>query len=487
MTPQEYQKYDALSLAELIKTKQLSPKELLSVAQKVYQQANPKLNAVIHTFFERAEKYASSIDLNTPFAGVPFLLKDLQCEFAGEPLTMGSRGINYIPETDSTLAQRYKQAGLNIFGKTNTPEYGLIITTEPKAHGPTHNPHKSGYSAGGSSGGSAAAVAAGIVPMAHGGDGGGSIRFPAAWCGCFGLKPSRNRTPLGPKVGEDWSGAVVEHAITKSVRDSAALLDVTQGADVASPFIIQQPDRSYLSSIERPLEHLKFVVTNLPLVSTNVTSEIQDAVINTAKKLEDLGHSVEWKDPTINRDQLWRSFIIVVASHVAATEENVKQRFGKHSARMLEPQTKNLAMLGRSFSAKDVIMALNDWQTIRTETNEYLSGYDAMLCPTVPTPAVKHGALLKNPIEEIILTLSSFIKIGKLSYKLGIVEQMARPVLETMAFTILGNVTGLPAMSMPMAMSQDGLPIGVQLYGHFGREDLLLNVAAQLEEFFIHS
>jgi len=483
---QEYMQLDGIGLASLVQAKDVSPTELLTCALQRLEQVNPSLNAVIHTFAEKAMSAANQLPSSQPFSGVPFLLKDLQCALAGEPMSMGSRGIRWTPETDSTLASRYRSSGLNIFGKTNTPEYGLIITTEPKAFGPTHNPHRQGYSAGGSSGGSAAAVVSGIVPMAHGGDGGGSIRFPAAWCGAFGLKPSRNRTPMGPKIGEDWAGAVVEHAITRSVRDSAALLDATLGEDVASPFSIPKPAKPYVEMLkDSTIKPMKIIASAQPHIRTQVDPEVSQAVIDTATKLENLGHTVEWRDPEFNHDDLWSSFFIVVAAHVAAVQKEIKQTFGRKAARLLEPQTKNLAMIGRSFSAGDLVMALNQWQNIRAHTHGYMLGYDAYLCPTVPTTAVKHRALLKSPAEEWLLEMSSHFNMGKLSFRLGLAEQFAMPVLEKMAFTILGNITGLPAASLPLAKHSNGLPIGVQMYGQFAEEETLFQLAKQLEPDFI--
>ncbi|NVJ48747.1 MAG: amidase [Gammaproteobacteria bacterium] len=483
MNVTEYLEFDATGLAQLIKSKEVSIEEVADCANIRYEQVNSTINAVIYHQPSAVNELAHSAP-EAPFYGVPFLVKDLQCAVQNQPMTMGSRGIRWIPDADCTLAQRWRHAGLSLIGKTNTPELGLIITTEPKAHGPTHNPHKFGFSSGGSSGGSAAAVVCGIVPMAHAGDGGGSIRFPAAWCGAFGFKPTRGLTPLGPELGEEWSGAVVEHGITRSVRDSAALLDVTAGEDIASPFIQQKNVASYRAIIEKPLSKMRIGVSVEPFISTNVDAEVVQAVRQTAHDLEQLGHTIRWDTPAFNEAEYWQSFLITIAGHVAATVHNIERDFGKRAVAMLEPATKNLAMLGRSFSSADFVSAQYKWQRIRAQFNRYLEEFDCFLSPTVPTTAVAHKALLKSPAEEWLLELSSYFKIGRLSLKLGLVEQMALPVLRTMGFTLLGNITGFPAMSLPLATHTNGLPIGVQVTGRFADDARLLQLAKQLESQF---
>lgn len=262
----EYPQYDALGLAQLIKSGDISAKEALEAAIYQANKLNPKLNAIIHRFDERAFNAAQQGLPQGIFTGVPYLLKDLNYLFADEPIKMGSRSVNIVPTEDSELVRRMKATGVNTFGKTNTPEFGLIITTEPKSFGATHNPFKKGYSSGGSSGGSAAAVSAGIVPMAGGGDGGGSIRFPSAWCGVFGLKPSRGRNPSGPLYAEGWEGAVADHVITRSVRDSAAMLDATAGREVGAAFVAESSDQGrFLDATKTPPKSLKIALMREPL------------------------------------------------------------------------------------------------------------------------------------------------------------------------------------------------------------------------------
>jgi len=477
----EYREYDGLGLAGLIKAGEVTPSELLEAAIARANEINPSINALIHRFEDRAYRHIKEGLPDGPFTGVPFVLKDLLAAFAGEPLTMGSRGMTAVPNYDSELVRRYKASGVNIFAKTNTPEFGLIITTEPKAHGVSHNPHKLGYSTGGSSGGSAAAVAAGIVPMAHGGDGGGSIRFPASWCGVFGLKPSRGRNPLGPDQGEDWQGAVAEHVLTRSVRDSAAMLDCTSGHEIGAPYNIALPSGSFLSATQREPKLLRIALSRRPLVNTEIHPEVEIALNKTAQQLRELGHEVVELEPQINIERFWRDFFVVVCGEVAAMVAGYKALYGTACVKQFEPATKNMAMIGRSLSAADFVSAKKGWHDIQLAMGRLLEHHDLMLCPTIPTPAVPHGQLPNSKIEELLMLASHRLNIGKLLLRSGLVEQMASPILEKMAFTMMGNITGLPGMSVPLHSSSDGLPIGMQFTGRMNDEETLFSLAAQLE------
>ena len=482
----EYTQYDALGLAKLVKSGEVSAKELLDAATHQANTLNPKLNAIIHRFDERAYNAAQAGLPAGAFNGVPYLLKDLSFYFADEPITMGSRSVNVVPKNDSEIVKRMKATGVNTFGKTNTPEFGLIITTEPKAHSPTHNPFKKGYSSGGSSGGSAAAVVSGIVPMAGAGDGGGSIRFPAAWCGAFGLKPSRGRNPMGPAFGEGWEGAVADHVITRSVRDSAAMLDATSGAEIGAPYVIAPPDGTFLQAAMRAPRQLTIALHQQPLVAnTVVDKEVLIVLEQTAKQLESMGHRVVPAEPDINIEKFWHDFMVVVCTHTAFTIDNIERNFGAHHVKNLEPQTYNMALLGRSLSAVDLAHAKQGWHDSQYQTGLLLETYDMILCPTVPTPAVKHGVLPPSGMDEMLMrsaeVLNKGINMGKYAFSSGMIEKLSHPVLGKMAFTLLGNVTGLPAMSIPVGMSEKGLPIGMQLIGRMNDEAALLSLAGEIE------
>lgn len=482
----EYTQYDALGLAALVNAGEVSTKEVLDAAISQANKINPTLNAIIHRFDERAYNAAQAGLPKGVFNGVPYLLKDLSFSFAGEPITMGSRSVHIVSENDSEIVKRMKATGVNTFGKTNTPEFGLIITTEPKAHGATHNPFKKGYSSGGSSGGSAAAVSAGIVPMAGAGDGGGSIRFPSAWCGAFGLKPSRGRNPMGPKYGEGWEGAVADHVITRSVRDSAAMLDATSGAEIGAPFIIAPPEGTFLQAAMRAPRQLTIALHQRPLIAnTVVDKEVLAVLEQTAKQLESMGHRVIPAEPNINIEQFWHDFMVVVCAHTAFTIDDIERDYGAAHIKNLEPQTYNMALLGRSLSAVDLARAKHGWHNSQYQTGLMLETYDMILCPTVPTPAVKHGVLPPSRMDEVMMRGAGWLNrgfdVGKHAFRSGMIEKLSGPVLGKMAFTILGNVTGLPAMSLPLGMSKKGLPIGMQLIGRMNDEATLLSVAGEME------
>ena len=482
----EYTQYDAMALAALVNAGEVSAKELLDAAIDKANQLNPKLNAIIHRFDERAYNAAQAGLPAGLFTGVPYLLKDLSFDLAGEPLTMGSRSVNIVTDYDSEIVKRMKATGVNTFGKTNTPEFGLIITTEPKAHGATHNPFKKGYSSGGSSGGSAAAVASGIVPMAGAGDGGGSIRFPAAWCGTFGLKPSRGRNPIGPSFGEGWDGAVADHVITRSVRDSAAMLDATSGAEIGAPYVIAPPTGTFLEAAMRAPRKLTIALHQQPLVAnTVVDKEVLSVLEQTAKQLEAMGHRVIPAEPNINIEKFWHDFLVVVCAHTAFTIDNIERCHGAQHIKNLEPQTYNMAMLGRSLSAVDLVHAKHGWHNSQYQTGLLLESYDMILCPTVPTAAVKHGILPPSFKDEMLMrsagVLNKGIDMGRFAFSSGVIEKLSAPVLGKMGFTLLGNITGLPAMSLPLGMSKKGLPIGMQLIGRMNDETTLFSIAGEME------
>lgn len=482
----EYPQYDAIGLASLIKSGEISAKEALEAAIHRANKLNPKLNAIIHRFDERAFKAAQEGLPQGVFAGVPYLLKDLNFLFADEPIKLGSRSVHIVPQKDNEIVRRMRQSGVNTFGKTNTPEFGLMITTEPKSFGPTHNPFKKGYSSGGSSGGSAAAVSSGIVSMAGSGDGGGSIRIPAAWCGVFGFKPSRGRNPSGPLFGERWEGAVTDHVITRSVRDSAAMLDATAGPEIGAAFIIEPPQGSFLQASQTPPKPLKIAIMSDPLFpGAKTEKQVLSVLQSTGKQLESMGHHVSYDSPMIDTDTMWRDFFTVVCAHTAYIVEDLGQRRGKQQVANLEPQTRNMAMIGRSLSVLDLLKAKQGWHDVQYQTGLLLERYDLILCPTLPTPAVKHGVLYPSRIDELMMNVTGLVEkgvnLGKWVHNSSLIEKLSGPVLSKMAFTTLGNITGLPAMSVPLGMSTKGLPIGMQFIGRMNDEVTLFSLAGELE------
>ncbi|WP_300674336.1 amidase [Desulfoluna sp.] len=478
---QEYTRYDATSLAELVRKGEVHPGELLDSAIERAESVNPTLNAIIHTFYERARTLASGELPDGPFKGVPFLFKDLMDNYAGEPICMGSRGIQLVPGEHSELVRRFLSAGVVPFGKTNTPEFGLTITTEPKSSGPAHNPWRQGISTGGSSGGSSAAVAAGIVPMASANDGGGSIRFPAACCGIFGLKPSRGLNPVGPDFGEAWDGAVAGHIVSRSVRDSAAMLDATAGPEVGASYCVSKAHGSYLEASRTDPSPLRIAFSKRPFMEATLHPEAIRGLEETVKKLENLGHHVEEADPPVPTETFWRDYFVVVCAHVAGEASLVKTMLGKEAFAKLEPTTLNMAMVGRSLTACEMVLAKKGWHQAQLAMGRFLTRYDLLLTPTLIGPPDPHGVLTPSPLEDFFLKMGSFIPSGRLLMKLGAVNLFAGPTLSRMAFTAIGNVTGLPSASMPLHWTDDGLPLGMLLTGRMCDETTLFQLAGQIE------
>lgn len=479
----EYDQYDALGLAELIRKKEVSPADVCEEAIERIESLNPKLNAVVTPMFDLARRQSQKISSDGPFAGVPFLLKDLIAAFAGVPLTSGSRACrNFVPDHDSELVRRFKKAGVVILGKTNTPEFGLVGYTEPELHGPTRNPWNTNHTPGGSSGGSAAAVAAGMVPMASGGDGGGSIRIPASYCGLFGLKPSRGRTPTGPDFGEISQGAVVEHVISRSVRDSAAMLDATCSPDIGAPYIIMQPERPYLEEIKREPGRLKIAFNVRSPVDTPVHPEYIQAVKDTALLLEKLGHRVDEAQPDFDAGELARSYLSMCYAEVTTLIDSLSEVMGKKiTASDVEITTWTLNLLGRSVSIVPFIKTKHLWGQAARAMGKFHQKYDVYLTPTNANPPAKIGELLPKPIERAVLKVVNTLRLERLLKLSGVFDKMVLANLARTPFTMQANFTGQPAMSVPLHWTSDGLPCGMQFIAPFGDEATLFRLSAQLE------
>lgn len=480
----EYDRYDALGLAELVRKGEVTPTELCKETIERIERVNPKINAVVTTMYDQGRKTASEFLADKPFAGVPFLLKDLMYAYAGVPTSQGCKTLkNVIPEYDSEMVVRFKKAGVVILGKTNTPEFGLLGVTEPELFGPCRNPWNTDHTPGGSSGGSAAAVAAGIVPFAAGGDGGGSIRIPAACCGLFGLKPSRGRNPSGPDHGRVWQGAVQEHVITRSVRDSAAMLDATQGADTGAPYEIRLPRGSYLEEVEKDPGQLKIAFNTQSPIGTPVHPECVQAVENTARLLEGMGHSLEEAQPDINGLALAKSYLAMYFGEVAADIDGLEKVLGRKAVPGdVEPLTWTLGLLGRSFSSGYMVTALREWDHAARKMGIFFQKYDLYLTPTTAYPPARIGELQPKPAEAFMMKVVNTLKLGWLLKASGLVDQMAERSLERTPFTQVANLCGLPAISVPLYWTTDGLPCGSHFIGPFGDETTLFRLAAQLEK-----
>ena len=480
----EYDQLDGLGLAELIRSRQLSAAEVCEAAVARIERVNPKINAVVTPLFESARRWAAQGPPAGMFQGVPFLLKDLLSVMAGAPLSFGCKALkNFVPDHDSELVRRFKHAGLVILGKTNTPEFGLVAYTEPELFGATRNPWDLGRTPGGSSGGAAAAVAAGMVPLAGAGDGGGSIRIPAAYCGLFGLKPSRGRVPTGPDFGELWQGAVVEHVITRTVRDSAAALDAVVGADAGAPFVAAPPERPYLEEVRREPPRLRIAFNLSSPIGTAVHPENQKAVLQAALTLQKLGHVVEEAAPDLDGGALARSFLIILYAEVAADLEDLSLVLGRAAQpEDVETATWTLGLLGRYEPAASMAKARRLWGRAARTMGRFMTTFDLYLTPTTAQPPARIGALQPKPHEIVALKMVNRLGFGRWLRRSGIIDRIAVQNMARTPFTQLANFTGQPAMSVPLHWTREGLPCGVHFMARIGEEATLFRLAAQLEQ-----
>jgi len=480
----DYDKYDGLGLAELVKRKEVKPSELIEEAISRVEKLNPQLNAVIYKMYELARKAADGDLPDGPFKGVPFLMKDILMAYAGVPLTSGSRFFkDFIPDHDSELVKRFKAAGIIVVGKTNTPEFGLVPITEPELFGPTNNPWDLSRTPGGSSGGSAASVAARMVPLAHASDGGGSIRIPASCCGVFGLKPTRGRNPIGPDFGEAWRGLTCDHVLTRSVRDSAAMLDATAGPDIGAPYYAMPPTSPFLSDVSTDPGKLRIAFTSEPFLGGIVDKDCAKGLEATAKLCKDLGHEVLEAAPRIDGKAFAKAFLTIVCVETRATiEEGALLLNRKASFKDFEPSTWALGLLGRQCRAPELSKSLNIAQLTARQIGEFFREYDVLLTPTLAMPPVVTGELQPKGIRAVAMKLLGSLNAGRLINMLSGIDVSAQHVFGFMPYTPLFNVTGQPAMSVPLYWNDAGLPIGMQFVGRYGDESTLLRLAGQLEK-----
>jgi amidase len=482
MHESEYIGLDATALAELVRKREVQPAELLDLALARLARWNPAINAVVIDLADRARKVISDGLPQGPFGGVPFLVKDLDGFLAGAEFTASCRGlVGYVAPRHSELFRRYEQAGLVIFGKTNTPELGLVGTTESALRGPCRNPWSRTHSSGGSSGGSAAAVAARIVPMAHAGDGGGSIRIPASACGLFGMKPTRARTPLGPDESEAWSGLVVRHAVTRSVRDSALLLDATHGDDPGAPYSAPPPARPYAEEIGRDPGRLRIAFSRASIFGRASHPDCVAAVEHAAALLEKLGHEVVEAHPPIEREALAHAYLVVVAAGTAAALRQIAEMRGSRlRPDEVEPTTLFLSTLGEALSAAEFEVARQKFHAAARQLAPFFGEHDVFLDATLayPPPTIGEWDLPSG----LGIAVRYLAPVAPRRLLLRALDHFAQDGLERTANTMLFNMTGQPAMSVPLHVNAAGLPIGVQFVGRFGDESTLFRLARQLEQ-----
>jgi amidase len=480
---QEYSSYDALSLAELVRTGQVSPRELVTACIERIESLNPKLNAVVHKMYDGALKQADAAT-DGVFRGVPFMLKDLLAWYAGEPTTSGSRFFkDWIPPYDTEMVRRYRKAGVIVVGKTNTPEFGLTPYTEPELFGPARNPWDTSRTPGGSSGGSAVAVASGMVPWAGGGDGGGSIRIPASCCGIFGMKPTRGRTPTGPLHGELWQGAAIEHCLTRSVRDSAAMLDAVSGPDVGAPYWATPPERPFIDEVGADPRRLRIAFTTGPMLGHSVDPDCKAAVADATTLLESLGHDVVEAEPPVDRERFNRAFLSVICGEVNAGLIEAKALTGRvPTPGDVEYTSWALNLLGGQIPAGDFVAAEHYLRSASRRVAEFFEGYDVLLTPTMAVPPFPIGSLQPPAHERVLLKVLGRLRAGNILRLMGALEKSAEQVFDAIPYTPLFNVTGQPAMSVPLYWNAQNLPIGVQFVGRYGDEATLFRLAGQLEQ-----
>jgi len=458
----DFFKYDGLGLAELVRKKEVSPEELLDQGIKNIEKVNPSSNAVVISMYNEARGEIRSGLPDGPFKGVPFLLKDLRAYYKGTLTTGGNKLMRFVPDFDSEITIRYKRAGLVIMGKTNVPELGLSVYTNNKLFGATQNPWDTGCTCGGSSGGSAVAVATRIVPMAHATDSGGSTRIPASCCGVFGLKTTRARTPYGPGVSEELAGASTQHAITLSVRDSAALLDATEGPDVGDPYCAPPKARPYVEEVGARPGRLCIAYTAVPPSGIEVHPDCVAAVMDVAKLCENLGHHMEEARPSVNWDRIEPAInLIFGAGMFSKVKEKTELDGVAFSKEDFQPSIWALLEAGEKFTAADYYKAVQIFHVESRKVGQFFRKYDLLLTPTLGQPPL--------PISYFDLTITDK-------------DEYMKKLFSFAAFTPLFNVTGQPAITVPLYWNSKGLPIGVQFAGRFGDEATLYRIAAQLEE-----
>ena len=461
MNNSEYFSYDALGLAELVRTKQISSIELLEVAIALTEKLDPKLNAVPIKHFELARENLKNNTDSGIFNGVPFLLKDLNNYLKGTVTSGGSRVLeNITADHTSELVKRTLDSGLNIFGKTNSPELGLTVTTEPVLYGPTRNPWDLDRSSGGSSGGASSAVAAGIIPMAQASDGGGSIRIPASCCGLFGLKPTRARTPLGPASLEGWGGQSIFHCVSVSVRDSAALLDVTSGPEKGAPYRSAYQEKSFLEQINIEPGNLK--IGYLEDSSISVDEDVKEVMNSTIDLCQKLGHSVESTKINFSSEEISLAIITIISSNVSYAVKSQSDQTGREvSNEYFEKVTLQMAENGNNFSASDYVNAIKINHRLGQELEKMFDHYDVLLSPVLASPPVKIGTIDMNTND-----MKTYVeRLTKYS-----------------PFTGIFNQSGQPSMSVPLFRTKDNLPVGSMFSAAFGNENLLFSLAGQLEQ-----
>lgn len=475
--------YDGLGLAALVRNHEVAASEVVEASISRIEELDPKINALTFRMFDQARAATAGPLPDGPFTGVPFLLKDMVGTLTGTPTSYGNRMMRHVVfDHDSELVRRYKAAGLVILGKTNTSELGLLPFTEPEVFGPTHNPWDLTRSPGGSSGGSAAAVAAHMVPLAGGADGGGSIRIPASCCGAFGLKPTRGRIPTGPDLGELWEGLAIEHVITRSVRDSATMLDCVAGLDAGAPYDAPAAARPFASAVLEDPPRLRIAFTTRAFAGRGLHDDSVRAVESTAKLLADLGHDLTDDRPAVDEERFALAFMTVLAPEVRHAIELMSAIAGHRvSSRDFETDTYSLGLIGTTLRATRLVEARGELQMIGREMGRFFERYDVFLTPSLSEPPPTIGAYESSALDRFVSRTGAALNAGWLLAAVGALDRVSASAFDFVQYHPIANVTGQPAMSVPLYWNSVTLPIGSHFIGRLGDEVTLLALAGQLE------
>lgn len=485
----DYETYDGLGLAELLYRGEVTPLDLVEEAIRRVEDLNPALNAIIEKTYDQGRAVAESAKTapGTPFRGIPFFIKDLMAAQEGVPLRCGSRLLrDIVSDHDSEIVNRYRRAGVIPIGRTNTPEFGLMPVTEPALFGPTRNPWDLRRTPGGSSGGSAAAVAARIVPIAHGNDGAGSIRIPAACCGLFGLKPTRGRTPIGPDMVEAWQGLACDHVLTRSVRDSAAMLDATAGPEPGGLYHLAPPDHAYLKDVTTEPGRLRIAVSARPLVGAlperSVHADCVRALEDAAQLCEELGHDVIEAAPDLDGQAFATAFLLLVAAEVGADIAKAERFNGRKAGyHDVEAITWALKLLSDQTPARALAQATRTLHATGPAMATFFESYDLLMTPTLARPPIAVGSLQLDRRERLALEILGRVNAAGLLHRLIDLDEVSSFIFDFIPYTPLANASGCPAMSVPLYWNADNLPIGVHVVAPFGDEAPLFRLAGQLE------
>jgi amidase len=461
MAFREYGNYDGIGLADLVRKKQVSAAELLDEAIARTAKVDPEINAVVVKHYDYARQQIDRGLPDGPFTGVPFLLKDLDLLETTRTTFGASVFQENVADHTGTLAQRFLDSGVTMFGKSSSPEFGLLPTTESRLFGPTRNPWNLAHSSGGSSGGAAAAVAARILPVAHASDGGGSIRIPASASGVFGMKPSRARNPLGPDRGEGWGGFSCGHVVSISVRDSAVMLDAIHGPEASSPYVAPPPERPFSQEVGRDPGRLRIAFTDKSPYGDAIDPEIAASVREVAALLGGLGHHVEERAPALAADPA-AVMATIVAANTALSVRLAEQRFGREMTdNDFETLTIASAHNAQRATATDYVAAQLSAFAISRGLASFFETCDVFLCPTLCAPPLRIGEI--NSMSEDLSHIAPILR-------------------HYMPATSMFNMSGQPAMSVPLAWNAAGLPLGMMFASRFGHEATLFRLAAQLEQ-----